>query len=206
MEFLGEFLSSALNGNDALFKACIVGVGEVKMDWMSQCKHMTVHSYLNDKYSPYFGITVEEVRQLGVDEEALKHVMKWYGGYYFGDYQVFNPFSLMSWLTRGKECAIFWTGTTSTTYLPEFMKYHEKSIIMDIFTILLEGNSFEIELTSTQVNYSESNWQLKKIMNYLVLTGHLTYLYKAKAVTIPNKEVEHYWENYVMPMLRSKLL
>ncbi|EPZ36730.1 AAA-ATPase-like domain-containing protein [Rozella allomycis CSF55] len=87
MEFLGEFLSSALNGNDALFKACIVGVGEVKMDWMSQCKHMTVHSYLNDKYSPYFGITVEEVRQLGVDEEALKHVMKWYGGYYFGDYQ-----------------------------------------------------------------------------------------------------------------------
>ncbi|EPZ31483.1 AAA-ATPase-like domain-containing protein [Rozella allomycis CSF55] len=204
IDFFWSFFSAALKGNDSLEKACVMGMFEIRKDgiMMSQFDNFVVHSYSNMRYSSCFGFTLEEVRQLGLDEGDVEKAMNLYDGYYFRDSKVSNPYSIMTWLKNGKKYESYWVGTTRP-FIAEFIKGLHQFLPMEIYTLLLDRNGLELTLKHAQTDFYDSDWKLCEIINYLVLTGYLTYRLSEKLLMIPNKELRDHWTHEVLPSMNN---
>ncbi|RKP17441.1 DUF1703-domain-containing protein [Rozella allomycis CSF55] len=200
IKFFYTFFSMALKDNDSLYKACIMGVAEIRGEGLMYClNNVIINSFLDKDYSSCFGFTLAEIRQLGVNEGELNDVIHWYNGYYFGNSQVLNPWSVISWLQEGKKFGNYWIDTARTTSLQEYLRGHEQSTLLEIFTLLYDEDGLDIKLTNTQVHLNKSNQNVKGIINFLVLTGYLTY--HNEEILVPNKEVKDHWKEHILPML-----
>ena len=94
---LGNFYSSALKGNSALEKACLMGIVEVRgAGILSGLNNVTVFSVAKETYSQFFGFTEEEIREYAGND--LKRVLQHYNGYTIGSQKLINPWSFMSWM------------------------------------------------------------------------------------------------------------
>ncbi|EPZ32219.1 DUF1703-domain-containing protein [Rozella allomycis CSF55] len=201
IDFFVSFFSMALKDNNALYKACLMGILEIRgTDILSSWNNVTIYSFLDDKYSSCFGFTLEEVRQLGVDEEELNEVVHWYNGYHFGNSHVMNPWSVNSWLLKGKQFRNYWIGTANYSELQNYLKGHEQLMLMEVFNLFFDGDPFDINLNNTQVNYDDE-WDTPKVVTFLVLSGYLTF--HQNKVIIPNTEVKNYWETQILPLFKT---
>jgi len=115
IDFFKSFYGSVLKDNEYLELGVITGILRVaKENIFSGLNNLKVHTILNDKFTEYFGIIESEVEQALKDfnlEYDLKDVQKWYNGYLFGDIQVYNPWSIINYLSdRGLQA--YWVNTS----------------------------------------------------------------------------------------------
>ncbi|EHO21062.1 hypothetical protein HMPREF9466_00570 [Fusobacterium necrophorum subsp. funduliforme 1_1_36S] len=71
----------------------------------SGLNNLAVYSILDEKYSSYFGLTEEEVEQAlhyYSMEYNLQDVKEWYDGYLFGNTEIYNPWSIISYMANKK--------------------------------------------------------------------------------------------------------
>ncbi|RKP15544.1 hypothetical protein ROZALSC1DRAFT_26366, partial [Rozella allomycis CSF55] len=120
--------------------------------------------------------------------------------YYFGNSQVLNPWSVICWLQEGNKFGNYWIDTARTTSLQEYLRGHEESTLWEVFTLLFDGDPFDIYLDNAQVNYQDE-WKAPEILTFLVLTGYLTYHHNE--VIIPNTEVRNHWKKQISPLFNA---
>ena len=101
LKFLADFMSATLKDNDCLQMAYITGIMQVARSGMfSGVNNLYVNNVLSTKSDERFGFTEAEV--MSVLEECerpdkMDEVREWYDGYHFGNADVYNPFSLMTY-------------------------------------------------------------------------------------------------------------
>ena len=113
--FMSQFMSSTLKGNPSLQFAYVTGVMQVaKAGMFSGVKNLVADNLFSKRSDERFGFTDNEVRSI-LDyyehPEKMDEVKEWYDGYRFGDTEVYNPFSLMSYISLGFEPLGYWANS-----------------------------------------------------------------------------------------------
>ena len=87
--------------------------------------NLKINSITSKTYAEYFGFTQEEVEQILRDyglEDNLENVRKWYGGYFFGENEVYNPWSVLNYVNSCHEdkdapAKPYWFNTSSNSII-----------------------------------------------------------------------------------------
>ena len=104
ISFFRDFYSGALKDNRYLEKGVLTGILRVAKEGIfSGLNNLMVNTVISNNFSEYFGLLEDEVIEL-LDyyklNYELEEVQKWYNGYKFGEIQVYNPWSIMSYINE----------------------------------------------------------------------------------------------------------
>jgi len=140
-----DFLGDALKGNDFLHQALLTGIQRVaKESIFSKLNNFSVYGVHSKKYAQYFGLTEEETKQILADHgvEHSEEVKSYYDGYRIGGYDIYNPWSILSYLDEG-ELDSYWVNTSTNALIRELIpsasrEFHEafEKLIIDGVLIL----------------------------------------------------------------------
>ena len=96
--FLRNLFSGGFKDNPHLFLGLLTGVLREE-GLFSGMNNLVTYSVLDDSYGQYFGFTPEEVQQLCAQLGgpcSYEELCQWYGGYRFGDRDIFDPWSVVN--------------------------------------------------------------------------------------------------------------
>ena len=199
INFFRTLYGMALKGNKYLEKAVLTGILRVvKEGIFSDLNNLIVYTVLDKKYSDYFGLTEEEVIKGLMDYDLinnLKDVRKWYNGYRFGEADVYNPWSIINYLSR-EELQAYWVNTSNDNTINRLIKNSESSMYNDLKKIF-EGGSINKIVNVTSNMSCMKNPQ--EIWNLMLSSGYLTIKKKIElnrySLRLPNYEVQTFFKN-----------
>ena len=193
--FLSNLYSDILKGNKDVQMAYITGVSRVMhQGFFSGLNNMIVDDAFSTMSGERFGFTESEVRELlgyyGASDK-FEEVREWYDGYRFGGVDVYNPFSVMSYIRCGFVPSDYWIGTSSDSILRWVLERIDVSQVLDMSQVLV-GGSTDLGLSS---RISLKNMAIPEgwhIFYVLVEMGYLKAVHKEGKVyslSVPNREV-----------------
>ena len=195
--FFSSFYSSALKDNNILQVGVITGIVRViKAGIFSDLNNLSEHSILNKEYDEYFGFLEEEVKNAlkyyAIDSK-LDEVHSWYNGYKFGDTKVYNPWSILKFLSQ-KEFKSYWIDTSDNYLIKDILKSADKETF-DKLNNLLFGKKVEEEITGKstlqEVLEAQDLWELLLFSGYLTIDSKIEK--NIYSIKIPNKEVKEFF-------------
>ena len=205
------FLSAGLKDNPHLFKGVLTGILRIARESMfSDLNNVSVYSLLQREIPEPFGFSEAEVQalltQFGRPGEA-GDVRRWYNGYRFGGEVVYNPWSILNFLSRpGQGCQPWWLNTSSNTLLRQLLL--ERSELNPEFATLLRGEAVERQVredVTLRELGDEDVWSLLLFSGYLKAESvHLDEWGQRQArLAIPNQEVAIVWRDTFLDWLQA---
>ena len=208
IEFMRNFFSGGLKDNHCLAFGFLTGILRVaKESIFSGLNNLKINSVLDDAYSQYFGFTKEEVREMLAyygAENKYEEVCEWYDGYLFGNTEIFNPWSVINYISDKCFPKAFWQSTGSNDIIGEIIAGATPEIMENLHKLLC-GNSIT-SYVDTSVIYPEVQNSPHSIYSFLLIAGYLkvSRVYPQYDgnfmcdVAIPNKEIAYVYEKEVL--------
>lgn len=208
VEFMRNFFSGGLKDNYHLAYGFLTGILRVaKESIFSGLNNLVVNTILEEPYSSFFGFTKEEVRQLLEyygHGDKYDEVCEWYDGYLFGDTEIFNPWSVINYVSENCFPKAFWQSTGSNDIIGEIVGAANDKIVENLYR-LLSGKTVTSYI-DTGVIYPEVQQNPYSVFSFLLIAG---YLKIAKTypqhdgnymcdLAIPNKEISFVYEREVL--------
>ena len=197
IDFFKSFYGSVLKDNEYLEMSIITGILRVaKENIFSGLNNLEVHTILDSEFTEYFGIMENEVEEALKDfnlEYELKDVQKWYNGYLFGDSKVYNPWSIINFLKKGK-LRPYWVNTSGNGLIQLYLEKLKNEIFDEFSRLLNKENIFETINDSMTFGNLKANFE-KNIWNLFFHSGYLTLAKKNDEdeeevyLKIPNEEI-----------------
>jgi len=197
IDFFKSFYGSVLKDNEYLEMSIITGILRVaKENIFSGLNNLEVHTILDSEFTEYFGIMEDEVEEALKDfnlEYELKDVQKWYNGYLFGDSKVYNPWSIINFLKKGK-LRPYWVNTSGNGLIQLYLEKLKNEIFDEFSRLLNKENIFETINDSMTFGNLKANFE-KNIWNLFFHSGYLTLAKKNDEdeeevyLKIPNEEI-----------------
>ncbi|WP_437285052.1 AAA family ATPase [Sorangium sp. So ce406] len=198
--FFRAFLTEGLKGNPHLFKAVLTGVLRVARESIfSGLNNVAVYSLLAPEFDTCFGFTEPEVEALlarAGRPERLLSLRAWYNGYLFGNTVVYNPWSVLNFLSREDgEPQPYWVNTSSNDLVREQLE--RRALALEpAFAALLDGGSVE-RMLDESVPLGELDRSDEVLWSLLTFTGYLRAEKRSRGLmeqpshllSIPNREV-----------------
>ena len=206
--FMRNFFSGGLKDNSHLAFGFLTGILRVaKESIFSGLNNLTINSILDDQYSSYFGFTRNEVRRmLGYYGRGDKfdEVCEWYDGYLFGEEEIFNPWSVINYISENCFPKAFWQATGSNDIIGEIVGEADDEIRENLYR-LLSGKTVTSYI-DTGVIYPEIRNNPYSIYSFLLVAGYLKVarVYPQHDgnymcdVAIPNKEISFVYSREVL--------
>ena len=210
ISFMRNWLSGGLKDNVDLKFAALTGILRVaKESIFSGLNNLEVFTILDEPFRQYFGFTQDEVEKVTKDyrcEEKLAEIKDWYDGYYFGNLDIYNPWSVLRYIKNGCRPEAYWLGTSSNDIIGQLLDDTELDT-QEILKQLLDGGSYYATIDSNIV-YPEIFQNKNTIFSFLVMTGYLKakkhYLnetYYDYELRIPNREISIAYKNEIIQKL-----
>ena len=197
IDFFKSFYGSVLKDNEYLEMSVITGILRVaKENIFSGLNNLEVHTILDSEFTEYFGIMENEVEDALKDfglEYELEDVQKWYNGYLFGDSKVYNPWSIINFLKKGK-LRPYWVNTSGNGLIQLYLEKLKNEIFDEFSRLLNKENIFETINDSMTFGNLKANFE-KNIWNLFFHSGYLTLAKKNDEdeeevyLKIPNEEI-----------------
>ena len=194
MNLLGGFMCEALKNNDSLQMAYVTGIMQIaKESIFSDLNNIRVNNIFSIKSDERFGFTEAEVKKILADyghPEKFEEAKSWYDGYRFGDAEVYNPFSIMSYVSEDFKPESFWANSGGDWIVKTLLKSIDDrnySRILDLTT----GGSTEVKLRSA-VTYSRIERADTSLYSLMAMSGYLKAVPRGNGryeISIPNREV-----------------
>ena len=119
IEFIRNFFSAALKDNLYITMSIMTGILRVaKESIFSGLNNIRVDSVLDDTFSGCFGFTEGEVKlitQYYNVTEKLAEIKSWYDGYRFGSTEIYNPWSVINYITSSCKAITYRSQTSKNT-------------------------------------------------------------------------------------------
>ena len=175
IELMRILLGNALKGNEHLQKGILTGILRVSKESMfSDLNNVEVYSVLNKNYNQFFGFTQREVDEL-LQYFGLRHlqpeVKNWYNGYYFGNEEIYNPWSILSFVKNEGEFKPYWLSTSANALVHSLIKDSDKSVKKDIEDAL--NNKLVLSAIDENISFDFLKNSREHILSFLVQTGYL---------------------------------
>lgn len=208
VNFMRNFFSGGLKDNPHLAFGFLTGILRVaKESIFSGMNNLKTYSILDDGYNSYFGFTEKEVkvmlRYYGKDDK-YNELSEWYDGYRFGNTEIFNPWSVINYISDNCFPKAFWQSTGSNEIIGEIIKTATPEITEDLYKLLC-GEKIATYI-DTGVIYPEVQNNPYSIYSFLLVAGYLKVanIYPQSDgnfmcdVAIPNKEITFVYEKEVL--------
>ena len=113
--FMRNFFSGAFKDNKNLSYGFLTGILRIAQESIfTGLNNLTVNSIMDEEYDNYFGFTGEEVTRMleyyGVSEKESE-LRDWYDGYLFGSKEIYNPWSVINYISKGCIPQAYWVNT-----------------------------------------------------------------------------------------------
>ena len=208
VNFMRNFFSGGLKDNPHLAFGFLTGILRVaKESIFSGMNNLKTYSILDDGYSSYFGFTEKEVKDMlryyGKDDK-YNELSEWYDGYRFGNTEIFNPWSVINYISDNCFPKAFWQSTGSNEIIGEIIQASTPEITKGLYKLLC-GEKIAAYI-DTGVIYPEVQNNPYSIYSFLLVAGYLKVanIYPQSDgnfmcdVAIPNKEITFVYEKEVL--------
>lgn len=207
VDFMRNF-SCGLKDNPHLAFGFLTGILRVaKESIFSGMNNLKTNSILDNNYSSYFGFTNEEVREMLAYydyEDKYQEICEWYDGYRFGNSEIFNPWSVINYISDQCFPKAFWQSTGSNDIIGEIIGTATPEINENLYKLFC-GNTVTTYV-DTSVIYPEVQSNPNSIYSFLLVAGYLkaAEIYPQNDgnymcdVAIPNKEILYVYEKEVL--------
>ena len=208
VDFMRNFFSGGLKDNPHLAFGFLTGILRVaKESIFSGMNNLKTNSILDNNYSSYFGFTNEEVREMLAYydyEDKYQEICEWYDGYRFGNSEIFNPWSVINYISDQCFPKAFWQSTGSNDIIGEIIGTATPEINENLYKLFC-GNTVTTYV-DTSVIYPEVQSNPNSIYSFLLVAGYLKVaeIYPQNDgnymcdVAIPNKEILYVYEKEVL--------
>ncbi len=213
VDFLRSVFSSSLKTNDALEKGIMTGCLRIsKESIFTGLNNFSSYSILDNIANECFGFTTKEVEQLLSDyqlSQSMNEVREWYDGYRFGDLEIYNPWSSLSYVKyRIRDVSFrpvsFWANTSSNSIVMQYIQSGDRRLRNE-FEQLMNGQSI-IKDIKAELTYREMD-NINNIYSFLLLTGYLKAINDLGdhryELVIPNREVYEIYRQSFMSYFRD---
>ena len=206
--FMRNFFSGAFKDNKNLSYGFLTGILRIAQESIfSGLNNLTVNSVMDEEYDRYFGFTEDEVEQMldyyGVSEKEAE-LKEWYDGYLFGKEEIYNPWSVINYISKGCIPQAYWVNTGKNEVLEDVLKVATDDITERLYS-LLQGERV-IARIDQNVVYRSLTEEPANIYSLLLVAGYLktpkkelqgdgSYLCE---VSIPNKEIAAVYKNEIL--------
>ena len=205
VDFMRNFFSGGLKDNPHLAFGFLTGV--LKESIFSGMNNLKTNSILDNNYSSYFGFTNEEVKDMLAYyeyEDKYQEILEWYDGYRFGNTEIFNPWSVINYISDQCFPKAFWQSTGSNDIIGEIIGTATPEITENLYKLFC-GNTITTYV-DTSVIYPEVQNNPYSIYSFLLVAGCLKVaaIYPQNDgnymcdVAIPNKEILYVYEKEVL--------
>ena len=209
--FMRNFFSGAFKDNKNLTYGFLTGILRIAQESIfSGLNNLTVNSVMDEEYDQFFGFTASEVRDMleyygGLDrEEELKD---WYDGYLFGSTEIYNPWSVINYISKGCIPQAYWVNTGKNEILEDVLKVATDDITERLYS-LLQGERV-IARIDQNVVYRSLSEDPANIYSLLLVAGYLktpkkelqadgSYLCE---ISIPNREIAAVYKSEILSHL-----
>ena len=208
VDFMRNFFSGGLKDNPHLAFGFLTGILRVaKESILSGMNNLKTNSILDNNYSSYFGFTNEEVRDMLAYydyEDKYQEICEWYDGYRFGNSEIFNPWSVINYISDQCFPKAFWQSTGSNDIIGEIIETATPEINENLYKLFC-GNTVTTYV-DTSVIYPEVQSNPNSIYSFLLVAGYLkaAEIYPQNDgnymcdVALPNKEILYVYEKEVL--------
>ena len=208
VDFLRSIFSSSLKTNNALEKGIMTGCLRIsKESIFTGLNNFSSYSILDNIANEYFGFTEKDVHQLLADchlSQNMNEVKELYDGYRFGDLEIYNPWSTLSYVKYkirddSFKPVSFWANTSSNSIVMKYIQTGDRGLRNE-FEQLMNGQSIVKDIKS-ELTYREMD-DINNIYSFLLLTGYLKAINDLGdhqyELVIPNKEVYEIYKQSFM--------
>ena len=208
IDFIRSLFESALKTNPHLYFAVITGCLRItKESIFTGLNNLAINSIMNIPYGDSFGFTPEEVEKLLTDygqTDAFSQIKEWYDGYLFGNSEIYNPWSVLNFLTNadGLQRA-YWSNTSSNDIVRTLIEKADLSVRAEIEE-LIAGGTIE-KPVHEDITYQDIYSSDENLWNFLFFTGYLRSTGRRMlddqiyvTLSIPNKEVGQIYKTKVL--------
>ena len=208
VDFMRNFFSGGLKDNPHLAFGFLTGILRVaKESIFSGMNNLKTNSILDNSYSSYFGFTNEEIKEMLAYyeyEDKYQEILEWYDGYRFGSSEIFNPWSVINYISDQCFPKAFWQSTGSNDIIGEIIGTATPEITENLYKLFC-GNTITTYV-DTSVIYPEVQNNPYSIYSFLLVAGYLKVaaIYPQNDgnymcdVAIPNKEILYVYEKEVL--------
>ncbi|OPJ57623.1 AAA family ATPase [Clostridium chromiireducens] len=199
IEFMRNLLSGAFKDNNSLQKGMITGILRVARESIfSGLNNLKVESILSYNLSDKFGFTDSEIEQLVSDyniKEELNNIKDWYNGYYFGETTIYNPWSILNYLSSPKAgLKPYWVNSSSNDLVGILLSKGSNEVKKNLED-LVNGNNIE-KVIDENIVMEDIEKSADNLWSFLLFTGYLKVNSKKRkglkdyyTLSIPNLEV-----------------
>ncbi len=200
MEFLREFMYTSIKGNPYREMVYVTGVMQIaKQSIFSGLNNIVVNNVFSVDSDERFGFTESEVKNALKDfgyEDKFNTAKEWYDGYHFGNAEVYNPFSIMYFISKKCNEGPYWVGSGSDVLIRDLLKSITTEEYAEIMK-LITGGVIKCDLLDA-FPYEVIKRSGKPLYSLMVMSGYLNAVRTDEKdiqgntlyeLSIPNEEV-----------------
>lgn len=150
LSFLRKLLYSSIKGNDNRGMVYMTGVMQIaKSSIFSDLNNVSVYNIFSEMGDERFGFTESEVREMFSyygHPEKFDEAKEWYDGYRFGNAEVYNPYSIMNYVSRGFKPGPYWIDSGSASIISDLL-WSVDSQNFENITSLVTGSTIDTVMT-----------------------------------------------------------
>ena len=134
--------------------------------------------------------------------EKESELKEWYDGYLFGNEEIYNPWSVINYISKGCVPQAYWVNTGKNEILEDVLKVADEDITEKLYSLIL-GDKVLARIDLNGVYGSSNIFSLLLVAGYLKTTikelqADGSYLCQ---VSIPNKEIASVYKSEVLAHL-----
>ena len=206
--FMRNFFSGAFKDNRNLSYGFLTGILRIAQESIfSGLNNLTVNSVMDEEYDEFFGFTESEVHEMlkyyGVSEKETE-LKTWYDGYTFGSKEIYNPWSVINYISKGCLPQAYWVNTGQNEVLNELLASSDEDITEKLYS-LLQGETVVARIDQNVV-YRSLTEEPAYIYSLLLVAGYLKANQKELQndgtwlceVSIPNYEIASVYKSEIL--------
>ena len=205
------FFSGAFKDNPNLSYGFLTGILRIAQESIfSGLNNLNVNTIMDESYDNFFGFTEKEVsdmlRYYG-REDKIGELKDWYDGYIFGDAEIYNPWSVINYISKKCLPQAYWVNTGRNEILVDVLENAGDDISEKLYALLQRETV--IARIDQNVVYRELAENPDHIFSLLLMAGYLktpkkdlqpdgSYLCE---VSIPNREIAAVYRSEILSHL-----
>lgn len=185
VSFMRNFFSGAFKDNKNLTYGFLTGILRIAQESIfSGLNNLTVNSVMDDEYDRFFGFTESEVKAMlayyGISEKE-DELKAWYDGYLFGNTEIYNPWSVINYISKSCIPQAYWVNTGKNEVLEDVLAVAtgditEATVAKPIVTISANERVWDAAASKYVFTYT-TNWSVPE--GYTFVKGGFIYRYGA---------------------------
>ncbi len=200
LSFLKGFYSSVLKSNTHMSFAVVTGIMQIaKESLFSGLNNLRVNNIFTEKFDERYGFTESEVKEICEyygHPEKMAEAKEWYDGYRFGNAEIYNPWSIFSYVYFNFKAEAYWINTSSNEIIYTLIDNATDEVYQNL-TNIANGEKVTAGLNPA-ISMREMDSDPDTIYSVMAVAGYLNAVPIRKknaeddelyTISIPNKEV-----------------